>query len=202
MQEIVEIDLSKQKQDKKLGYMYVYDPTHPMASKSGKVYCHRYIMAKHLGRFLEAHEVIHHIDHDKKNNQIDNLELTTHSKHAQKHAVERYIKPEVKVYKCENCGKVVDACQRKNGKLFYSVECSKNSYKINIVNNKVECTPKKKFDPTFEELQNLIWSMPATEVAKIFRVSDKAIEKRCKKLGINKPPRGYWAKKYAAVTNV
>jgi hypothetical protein len=25
-------------------------------------------------------------------------------------------------------------------------------------------------------------------------VSDKAIEKRCKRLGVIKPPRGYWAK--------
>jgi len=27
-----------------------------------------------------------------------------------------------------------------------------------------------------------------------FDVSDKAIEKRCKRLGVIKPPRGYWAK--------
>ena len=39
--------------------------------------------------------------------------------------------------------------------------------------------------------------MPTSQVAKIFNVSDKAIEKRCKKFGIEKPPRGYWAKKEA-----
>jgi hypothetical protein len=31
-------------------------------------------------------------------------------------------------------------------------------------------------------------------VAASFDVSDKAIEKRCKLLGVPKPPRGYWAK--------
>lgn len=27
----------------------------------------------------------------------------------------------------------------------------------------------------------------------LFGVSDQAVEKRCKKYGIQKPPRGYWA---------
>ena len=40
----------------------------------------------------------------------------------------------------------------------------------------------------------LVWQMPTTEVADLFQVSDKAVEKRCKRLGISKPPRGYWAK--------
>jgi hypothetical protein len=40
----------------------------------------------------------------------------------------------------------------------------------------------------------MVWQMPTTEVASIFGVSDKAVEKRCKLLGIPKPPRGYWAK--------
>jgi hypothetical protein len=33
-----------------------------------------------------------------------------------------------------------------------------------------------------------------TSVAASFDVSDKAIEKRCKRLEVVKPPRGYWAK--------
>lgn len=48
--------------------------------------------------------------------------------------------------------------------------------------------------PSKEELSNLVWSMPTTEVASKFGVSDKAIEKLCNKLGVKKPPRGYWAK--------
>lgn len=53
----------------------------------------------------------------------------------------------------------------------------------------------RKFNPTEEELKKLVWSMPATAVGEKFGVSDKAVEKRCKQLGIEKPPRGYWAKK-------
>jgi len=37
--------------------------------------------------------------------------------------------------------------------------------------------------------------MPTTEVAKRLGVSDVAIGKKCKQLGIEKPPRGYWQKK-------
>lgn len=36
---------------------------------------HRYVMAQHLGRPLEDHETVHHIDLDKKNNEISNLQL-------------------------------------------------------------------------------------------------------------------------------
>jgi hypothetical protein len=55
------------------------------------------------------------------------------------------------------------------------------------------CTlDRRLFEVTPEELYALVWSQPTTEVARLFGVSDKAIEKRCKRLGIPKPPRGYW----------
>jgi hypothetical protein len=45
-----------------------------------------------------------------------------------------------------------------------------------------------------DELLLAVWTEPVTTVAASFDVSDKAIEKRCKRLGVPKPPRGYWAK--------
>ena len=59
-----------------------------------------------------------------------------------------------------------------------------------------ECShaSSRKFNLTRGQLQELVWQMPTIKLAKILKVSDKAIEKRCKLLGINKPPRGYWAK--------
>jgi 5-methylcytosine-specific restriction endonuclease McrA len=54
-----------------------------------------------------------------------------------------------------------------------------------------------KFQVTKEELELLIWTKPASQIAKDFSVSDKAVEKKCKKFGITKPPRGYWQKKKA-----
>ena len=48
--------------------------------------------------------------------------------------------------------------------------------------------------PTKEQLLKEIWEIPTTKVAKKYGVSDKAVEKWCKKYDIQKPPRGYWAK--------
>lgn len=45
-----------------------------------------------------------------------------------------------------------------------------------------------------EEFFDLVWSKPATTLAAEFGVSDVAIHKRCKKLHVPTPPRGYWAK--------
>jgi uncharacterized Zn-finger protein len=47
---------------------------------------HRYVMEQHLGRKLLRNEVVHHIDENKKNNELTNLQLLTNSEHAKKHA--------------------------------------------------------------------------------------------------------------------
>lgn len=51
---------------------------------------------------------------------------------------------------------------------------------------------KRKFEFTKEELENLVWSRPTSVISKQLGVSDKAIEKRCRLLGVKKPPVGYW----------
>lgn len=40
----------------------------------------------------------------------------------------------------------------------------------------------------------LVWSKPTVKVARELGVSDKAVEKRCKRLDVPKPPVGFWAK--------
>lgn len=52
----------------------------------------------------------------------------------------------------------------------------------------------KKLDIPKDLLEELVWKIPTTLIARIYNVSDKAIEKRCKLYGIKKPPRGFWAK--------
>lgn len=52
-------------------------------------------------------------------------------------------------------------------------------------------------DSLEEERQGLfamVWERPATEVAKELGISDVALSKRCRRLQVPKPPRGYWAR--------
>jgi len=55
----------------------------------------------------------------------------------------------------------------------------------------------KRFDVSRDDLFAFVWEYSTLSLAEHFQVSDKAIEKRCKRLGVQKPPRGYWALIYA-----
>ncbi len=48
--------------------------------------------------------------------------------------------------------------------------------------------------PTESKLKAMVWEMPVERLAKEIGVSGSAVKKRCRRLGIGTPPRGYWAK--------
>lgn len=54
------------------GYKYIYVDGTPIRE-------HRYVMEQHLGRKLLPEETVHHIDGDKLNNSLENLELWSSS---------------------------------------------------------------------------------------------------------------------------
>jgi len=39
-------------------------------------------------------------------------------------------------------------------------------------------------------------------MGEMYGVSGKAVEKRAKRFGLSKPPRGYWAKQYAEMVKL
>ena len=50
-----------------------------------QVFEHRHIMSVYLGRPLHKKEEIHHINGDKLDNRIENLEILSKSEHTKKH---------------------------------------------------------------------------------------------------------------------
>ena len=46
---------------------------------------HRILMEEHLGRKLDSAEIVHHINFDKLDNKIENLQIVTRSKHNKIH---------------------------------------------------------------------------------------------------------------------
>lgn len=71
---------------KRTGYWYIHRPDHPLAGKQGYIAEHRLVMEAHIKRFLQRGEVVHHINHIKTDNRIENLELFSspgqHTKYA------------------------------------------------------------------------------------------------------------------------
>lgn len=72
------------------GYIAVYYPGHPCATNAGYIMEHRYLMEQSIGRLLKPDEVVHHINHNRADNRLENLQLLTNKEHAALHMRERH----------------------------------------------------------------------------------------------------------------
>ena len=73
-------------------YVLAYAPHHPRAHKDGYVMLHTIVMEQSLGRYLEQNEVVHHANHDRQDNRIENLILMDKKEHMAMHMKERHEK--------------------------------------------------------------------------------------------------------------
>lgn len=91
---------------------------------------------------------------------------------------------------CPNCHSQTDTfCRKKTGRSTKKKPPFKNKNSI--------VRPTKIQWPLPEVLQQMLWQKSTVQIAKELGVSDKAVEKRAKKYGLTKPPRGYWNKEYS-----
>jgi hypothetical protein len=67
------------------GYVRTYAPDHPFPRKGGYVLEHVRVVELSLGRRMARSEVVHHIDHDRRNNALHNLEVMRAGEHSREH---------------------------------------------------------------------------------------------------------------------
>lgn len=72
------------------GYVLAYAPDHPNATCDGYVFLHTIIMERFIGRYLNLDEVVHHENHIRNDNEIENLVLMKEKQHMSMHMKQRH----------------------------------------------------------------------------------------------------------------
>lgn len=106
-------------------YIYAVVPEHPKATKIGKyVLFHRIIMENYLKRMLEDDEIVHHLNGNRHDNRLSNLELLRNADRVRMHQLQkgqRYV-----LLKCPECNKLFGIPHR------YSFLSQPNKYNCNF----------------------------------------------------------------------
>lgn len=166
-------------------------------------------ISEYNNEYLSLH--LDHVDGNSENNAFDNLRLLCPNCHSQTDTFAGRNKKTAKNNSCQYCKNPIfnnrrfcKNCILEKRHLYYegakkrtTAEHNRCSCGKEISSNAStckSCVPRetKITWPSEEEMAKLIWAKSTVQIARDLGVSDKAVEKFCKKKGIAKPPRGYW----------
>lgn len=150
------------------GYRYFYDPAHPLALQSGTVYVHRHVASVKIGRWLTRGEAAHHVNGDRSDNTVENIDVIPIDEHFRLHAKERGWRIREK-RTCPSCG--ILFMQKDGRQKFCSVQCSAFSLR------RVERPSKLELE---QEVGRLSW----LALGRKYGVSDNAVRKWARAYGI------------------
>lgn len=172
--------------DNHLGYMYAkLVPSSPGLPRSQGV--HRLVYMAHVGEIPQDKE-INHIDHNRGNNRLENLELVTHQENVLA-SMRHHGKSE---RRCESCGigrsittrvRLIDGSAR-----CFSCTPPKSRKEIG---GKSKGRPRhsirKVVWPSSDELEALMIDMSLEAIGRQYGVSGNAVKKWAKSYGIYRP---------------
>lgn len=84
----------------KHGYILCFEPEHPNKNSGSRVFEHRLVMEKKIGRYLKKSEIVHHINKKKNDNRPENLFLVKNHK--------EHKKMEIVALTCPHCTGVIN----------------------------------------------------------------------------------------------
>lgn len=134
---------------------------------------------------------IDHTNGDSKDHHKENLRLLCPNCHSQTptYAGRNNVRPP---NTCVDCSTEITRRATRCTPCYVKARESLKETRANTLN--AGWTPKIDW-PDAISLRDLVWSMPCRDVGKQLGVSDNAVRKRCKKLGIILPPQGHFLRK-------
>lgn len=166
-------------------YDCVYLPNHPAAHQNGIVAIHILQVEKKLGRYLSKEECVHHIDFNKRNNDMSNLMVfASNSMHTLYHSCLKY------GYDYQlTCIGGVFSCKRLSGPIYRTtcIICGKSikhggNYCWTCYTDKVH---HERNIPEKEALIKELSDCPNfVKVAKNHGVTDSAVRKWCRRYNL------------------
>jgi hypothetical protein len=129
---------------------------------------------------------VHHINGDRTNNSLENLQLLCPNCHA---CTENWRGRKNNTQEIENIG-------IKNDRKICKIKSEKRKF-LNVKQSKTQYISKTKITwPNKEELENMIKNQSMSSIAKLLGVSDNAVKSRAKKYGIDVQSISKWSKKH------